>query len=377
MMPHLKRFSFLYISIHLTFNCCAQTTHLPDSVIIAAGPQYKRSILHQLLWGSNRRLEWVTPIRVPVVLLDTLRGGLTPYKRGGGNESKTLRLISATGKEYVLRSIDKSREEVIPPLVKHTFIASIIRDGVSMSHPYGAFAVPYMLQQAGIPHPIPMLMYIPEQAKLDTFNAVFANDLYLFEEALSGEWSDAAHLGNFKQIISTEDLQKKLEKNQGYKADEQAYIKARLFDILIADWDRNHDNWKWGVDTLRRVYIPIPRDRDQAFFTRDGILNKIMMKAARVNFMQNFTHDAKKIDLLTRQDRQLDLYFTSDLMLDDYLLAANQLQQTLTDVVIRESVKQLPPEIFAVSGTELIEKLISRRNSLPVYAAQFYKILAK
>jgi hypothetical protein len=48
--------------------------------------------------------------------------------------------------------------------------------------------------------------------------------------------------------------------------DEAEYIKARLFDMLIGDWNRNEDQWRWGEYKKKKiVYKPIPRDRDQAF----------------------------------------------------------------------------------------------------------------
>ena len=53
-----------------------------------------------------------------------------------------------------------------------------------------------------------------------------------------------------------------------------ALLKARLFDVLIGDWDRHSDQWVWArfSDSVPRVWIPIPRDRDQAFAKYDGLL---------------------------------------------------------------------------------------------------------
>src|SRR5437660_5657060 len=78
--------------------------------IVAAGPEYKKPASYQRLWGSNRRMEWTTPIQVPVLWLDSVYGGLTPYKKGGGKETKSLRLKTKDGKQYSLRSINKSRD---------------------------------------------------------------------------------------------------------------------------------------------------------------------------------------------------------------------------------------------------------------------------
>ena len=76
--------------------------------------------------------------------LDTLRGGLISYKEGGSNQSKSLHINTAGDKEYTLRSVDKSLSKVIPKIFQNTFIAAVVNDEVSMSHPYGALGVPIM-----------------------------------------------------------------------------------------------------------------------------------------------------------------------------------------------------------------------------------------
>lgn len=349
-----------------------------DSVIVVAGKEYKRSGFFQLLWGKNRRREWLAPTKVPVVFLDTVHGGLTPYQRGGGNESKSLRLTSAQGKEYTMRSLNKSRKDVIPKKLRNTFIGKIIQDGVSMSYPYAPAAVPGMLDHAGIGHARPTLVFIPKQAALDTFNTTFGDDLYFLEERLDGDWQDESHLGNFPKFISTLKLVRKLEEDNRYIAGQHSFIKARLFDLLISDWDRHHDNWRWGVaDSTGRRFIPVPRDRDQAFFTRDGILTKILVPVTRVRFMHNFDYRIKNVKTLTSQDRKLDRLFTNEMNRGDWMEAARLLRQSLTDSAILQSIQQLPPEIFAISGMELVEKLKVRRSYLDRYAARYYKVMAK
>lgn len=357
--------------------CCEGFSQ--DSVFVVAGPEYKKSFFHSLMWGKNRRKEWTTPVRVPVVKLDTIYHGLKPVKKGGGNESKTLRLVSSDGRQYVLHSINKSRDAVTPKWLRKTYLGMIIRDGVSMSYPYGALASEGLMQSAGIYHSKPRLVYIPLQQSLDSFNNYFGNDLYLLEERPDDDWSSGApHLGNFKTFYGTADLFDTMRSDSRFEADQKAYITGRLFDILIGDWDRNHDNWKWGAADEQSTHLyPIARDRDQAFFTRNGILMKPMMPLMRITFMQSFDHRIKNINKQTKQDRKLDELFTNAMTLDDWLSAAQHLQHALTDSAIVASVSQLPAEIFAVSGTELIDKLKSRRDRITEYASSFYSILAR
>ena len=41
--------------------------------VTTAGPEYKRSSFHEMLWGRNYRREWSTKVKVPVILLDTTK----------------------------------------------------------------------------------------------------------------------------------------------------------------------------------------------------------------------------------------------------------------------------------------------------------------
>ena len=274
----LRRF-YLFLSLIVLLNKGLTQSARPDSSaykIMAAGPGYKKSKSYQKLWGHNRRVEWATPVPVPFLWLNSLPGEIRLSKSEGGNETKVLRIRVNDGKEreYTLRSINKSREDVTPKEFKRTFVADLTQDGVSMSHPYGAYALPVMEQHAGIYHTNPKLVYLPKQAALDSLNEEFGNDLYMFEQRLNGDWSDADNLGNFKDFIGTDELIDSLKSNNNIRADQHAFVTARLFDMMLADWDRHEDQWKWGeVKTGdKSVYKPIPRDRDQVLFTHDGVL---------------------------------------------------------------------------------------------------------
>ena len=70
------------------------------------------------------------------------KGGLKPVQRGGGFQSKSLRLEDANGKQYVLRSIEKYPDKVLPEEFSQTFVKDVIVDGISASYPYAALSVP-------------------------------------------------------------------------------------------------------------------------------------------------------------------------------------------------------------------------------------------
>lgn len=361
-------------------NCIAQVPHQPARITIAADTQLqKRSGSWQRSWGTNRRAEWATPVTVPVLMLDTAYGGLTPYERGGGNESRTLHLKTAGGKEYTLRSVTKSRDDVVPPDFDNTFVETIIKDGISSSYPYASFALPVMQAKAGLLYTVPKLVYLPQQPLLDSFNTRFGNALYLIEQRPDGNWEEAANLGNHEDFTSSDKLINKLQEDIRYRTRQYAFIKARLFDMLIGDWDRHEGNWRWGKkeDGPNRSYTPIARDRDQAFYTHNGKLLDKMLPLGGFSYMQHFDHQMGDPVSLNTAAWDFDRFFSNEMTLQDWLKAANDLRSSLTNDVIAASVKQLPPEIYSISGQELIDKLILRREQLPAIAATYYHFIAK
>ena len=215
--------------------------------LVSVGPQYKRSAWHNFFWGTNYRKEWSTPVNLPVLLLDSTNGGLTPVKEGGGHQTSSLHLETKDGKTYTLRSVDKKLGKVLPPAFIGTFIERQVNDEVSMSHPYAAVTIPGMAEHAGIYHTNPEYVYLPRQPALDSFNNEFADKVYLFEQRVKGDWKTADNLGNFTDFYDTDEVMKKLQEETENKVDQAAFLKARLFDMLIADWDRHEEQWAWGV----------------------------------------------------------------------------------------------------------------------------------
>lgn len=361
----------------------AQKDNAADTVrkykIISAGPQYKRSGWHQFLFGKNYREEWSTPVALPFFLLDRARGGLREDKLGGGHQTTSLHLEDKNGQKYTLRSVDKRLGKVLPENFKGTFIENFANDEVSMSDPYGAITVPLMAESSGIYHTNPQYVYLPRQDALDSLNDKLSGKVYLFEQKLKGNWSNAGNLGNFDKFYSTWDVMKKLMQDTEDRADQKTFLKSRLFDMLLGDWDRHEDQWAWGEvkKNDRKIFIPVPQDRDQVFFKHDGVLLNLAISAAGIHYMQSFSDRINNVNTFNYEQRGLDRFFLNELNKKQWDSIAKGLQYSLTDSVIENSVRQLPPEIFAISGRKIISNLKSRRNHLLEYADQYFLFLAK
>ncbi|HEY5405769.1 MAG TPA: BamA/TamA family outer membrane protein [Ginsengibacter sp.] len=383
-MKFFYRLFFLLLltafSVTITYaqqNSPGDSTKKTKSVI--AGPQYKRSAWHNYLWGKNYRKEWSTPVKLPVFLLKDREGGLTAVKEGGGHQTTSLHLETKDGKNYTLRSVDKRLGKVLPESFKGTFIEKQVNDEVSMSNPYAAITVPLMAQSAGIYHTNPEYVYLPPQEALDSFNAKFDNNVYLFEQRLKGDWSNADNLGNFDKFYSTDEVMQLLHEESENRADQKTFIKDRLFDMLIGDWDRHEDQWGWGQLKKgdRRIYVPVPEDRDQVYFKHNGKLLDAAIYLSGINYFQSFKHHISNVKTLNYEERGLDRVFTNELTKGQWISIAKELQNALTNNIIETAVKKLPPEVFPFSGKKIIGDLKSRRNHLIKYATQYYLFLSK
>ena len=66
-----------------------------------------KSGFFKAVWGERYRKYYGTEVTAPTVRLDTLYGGLTPIRKGGGHQSKSLRLEDGEGRQYVMRALRK------------------------------------------------------------------------------------------------------------------------------------------------------------------------------------------------------------------------------------------------------------------------------
>ena len=99
----------------LSFSCIFAQGNLPaDSIEIAIAPEYDQvSKAHRFWFGETYRKLWATPVKLRVFHLQQEKGGLTILQKGGGLQTKSLRLRDSTGQEWVLRTIQKYPENGI------------------------------------------------------------------------------------------------------------------------------------------------------------------------------------------------------------------------------------------------------------------------
>jgi len=332
------------------------------------------------MMGENYRAEWNEPVEFKVFDIEKEHGGLEITNRGGGQQTKSVRLEAANGHEYVLRSIEKYVEGALSEDLRGTVAVDIVQDGISQSNPYGALVVPYLADAAGVYHTNPQIVFVPDDPALNIYRKEMANKLFLYEERAAGKRTDVASFGNPKDIESTGKILKQLENQHDHRVDQQAVLRARLLDMLIADWDRHDDQWRWAKfeEEKLTIYRPIPRDRDNTFFVAKGPINWLMKRKWLQPKFQGFDFDTKHIAEFNFNARYFDRSFLNMTTGEQWNDAALKMQSSLTDEIIENAVREgFPESIFELCGTDITEKLKSRRDNLTKFANEQYAFLAK
>ena len=345
-----------------------------DSVEMPAGAHHQAGPIRRFFFGTSYRDLWKTPIMAPVLDLATFGGGLRPLAPGGGKQTKTLYLITPNGAEFAFRSVNKDGEWGLPARFRGTIISAISRDQVSTSLPGAPLVVAPLLDAAGVLHPEPRLFVMPDDPRLGEYQRDFAGRLGTLEE-FPAEHDGRAVFGNARVIVNSDTLLRVLNAGASHQVDARAFLRARLVDMLINDWDRHPGQWRWARHPEARdtAWLPIPRDRDKAFASYTGLIASFAQLVAPP--LARFRDHYPSIRALTWNSAPLDRRLLAGLERPVYDSIARDLMARLTDSVIDDAVRHMPPAYHG-RAPELATTLKRRRDLLPDVAHAFYRNLA-
>ena len=362
-----------------------------STVVQAVNPDYaKVRGLGAALLGRRYRDLWATPVEVPVVDLGREAGGLTPLQLGGAGQSNTLQMEAKGGKVYVLRSIDKEAGRALAPELRRTLAGEVLQDQTMMHHPFGALVVPPLADAIGVYHTNPRLVYVPDDPRLGAGREVLAGQVVLFEERPDEDMSDVRSMGYADNVIGSTKLFQEISGDNDHRVDAYIFARARLLDMLVADWDRHPGQWRWAAfepyeldSTLTgkarkqgKVYRPVPRDRDMAFLQVSGLFPSLYALLADP-LRQDFDDTYGYLRGLNKRGLPLDRRFTASLTRRNWIEIADSVRAALTDGAIEAAVRALPDPVFEKNGAEMIQRLKVRRDKLPEVAETYYGVLAR
>lgn len=347
--------------------------------------------LYKSLWGDHYREFYGKQVNAQVVTLDTLMGGLTPLKRGGGQQSKSLRLVDKEGRQWVMRALKKSttkflqanafQDVYVGDALDGTVVDKFLADFYTTSHPYTPYAIGGLSEAVGVSYTKPTLYYIPKQKTLGVYNDEFGDELYMIEEHVGDTQRGRTNFGSPEKIIGTPDVLQEIHKSGKSVVDEPSYIKARMFDMLLGDWDRHEDQWRWGLytnDDGTQYCKPIPRDRDQAFSKYDGTVIGLLTRAIPgLRKMQTYGDDLRSVKWFATSPYHLDVTLINDSDWNVWEEQTKDIQASLTDEAIEKAFDAIPEEIKGETIEDIKVKLKGRRANLLKIARAYYEYLNK
>ncbi|GAA3512516.1 metallophosphoesterase [Aquimarina addita] len=370
------------------------------AVIIEDDASLEKSGFYTFLWGERYRSYFNKEVTVPVALLDTLYGGLTVEKRGGGHQSNSLRLVDSQNREYAMRSLKKEALKFLTQKIQgisydtqdyeNTLTEDLVSDFFTTAHPFMQMVINDMADKLDINHSETNLFYVPKQNRLGVYNEGYGDELYYIERRPSEEQNKYEGYrraipdvdGKVSDFESTTDVLEKIKEDESYVVAQKAYIRARIFDMLIGDWDRHQDQWRWVEydkdDKDEKLFIPVARDRDNTFSKYDGIaIPFIKTFSPPTRLWQSYGPKIKSVKWFNAEGHNLDQTFITKYGVDAWIEEAKFIQENLSEGSVDEAFKNLPVEIQDDVTNEIKNNLKQRLKDIDQYAKEYATYLNK
>ncbi len=357
--------------------------------------EIEKSKFFKTLWGERYRKYYGTEVTAPTVNLDTLFGGLTPVRKGGGHQSKSLRLRHKDGREFVMRALRKVSELYLQAMVfqdqyliddlEDSYLQEFLLDFYTGSHPYAPFVVGKLSDAVGIYHTNPVLYYVPKQPALEDFNIDFGNELYMIEEHAGDGHGNLPSYGYSDELKGTDDMLDNLRDDEKYEVDSELYLRARLFDMVLGDWDRHVDQWRWAEfkkkGKKKITYKPVPRDRDQVFSNMgDGLFMNLATRIIPgLRLMEGYKEKIRSVEGFNSSPKTyvLDVALLNEMQQEKWEEQAKFIQKNLTSKVIDDAFESFPAEVRDQTVEDIKKIFLSRIQDIGKTAKEYFEIINK
>jgi hypothetical protein len=341
---------------------------------VTIGPEYAASALHSFWLGAGYRDLWTTPVTIPVLDLKTYAGGLTPVRQVGGLQTPGLALRGADGRSYTFRSLRKQPDRSLPPEWRKSWAAWIVRDHTSTTHPGAALLLHPLAEAAGLLHTTPELVVMPDDSLLGSWRKTFAGAPGTIEEYPLAQ-PEATSFHGATEIINTRELWNRWLQGPENRIDSKAFLRARVLDLYVANWDRHRGQWRWARLPGEDRWEPLPEDPDMAFGRNDGVAVALARSKdpKLVRFHDRF---GPRLEGSTLNGADVDRWLLTDLDRPTFEQVVRETQAKFSDEVIDAAVHQLPQE-WQPLQKNLAMAMRSRRELLVDQVMHYYRNLAR
>ncbi|HEY7513527.1 MAG TPA: hypothetical protein VIC87_03570, partial [Vicinamibacteria bacterium] len=250
-----------------------------------------------------------------------------------------------------------------------------LRDQMAAQHPAGALIADELSKAAGVATVPIRFVVMPDDPALGEFRDVFKGLPGTFSEYPTAATAEHSGYEGASEIVDHMTLFAKIAESPDDQVALREYLRARLFDVFISDFDRHRKQWRWMRRPGDPLWHPIPEDRDQAFARYEGLLLDLgrNVDARFQNFKPKYP---KRIGWLTWNGREQDRRLFAGLERPVFDETAAALKAALTDEAIDKAVATLPEQWKKRDGPRLTAALRARRDALPEVAGKYYDNLS-
>ena len=398
-------FLVVFVSLAcLPYSALTQSEDVVRTARVVPGPKFAAGPTHRFFYGDLWRDVWAEPVDAEVLDLEHFDGGLTllggggtRVQTGGSGPSETsvvhankgtvpkyesvwcretLLFRGANQKLYSFSLLNSGPRARLPGDVRALFAPEMHEELVAAAHPYGELVATPLFNAAGVLNQKVRLVIFPESERLGELkNAADGRPgiLTTYPDRLGEEMDFAEAMASSRSTFEFLEL---LEQDYRNRVDAVEYLKVRIMDLFVGDWDRHEERWRWVVRHEESVdeWLPVSLCRPQIFARYDGVLSWI--GSFVFPELGKFDEDYAGAKTWAWSARHLDRRLLSPLERHLWDSVTAVILSRLTDSVIAEAVSQLPATVYAREGAELIRTLKVRRGGLSAAVDEYYRWLS-
>ena len=330
--------------------------------VVVVTRNYEACAAHRWLLGENWRTQWSAPIEVEVLDLANTAGGLRPAKRVGGLQTHGLAFEGADGRSYTFRSVQKRGDGWLPASLRFGPLGALLRDQASANLPGANLVAATLSRRLGLAVTPRRIVVLPDDPALGPHRDEFAG--------LTGTLSEYPQPGpdgspgtfGYTETLTSEELWTASRTGDAANVDARAYLRARLVDWWIGDWDRHPGQWRWGLADPEDGYQPLPEDHDHAFTHFDGVLVLALVRPV-LPWVGPYD-DAPSLRGMTNNSWWLDAWILAGLDRDAWIEEIDAFEAGVDASVVDDAIAELPRGWRELGGDALRRELEARAAAL-------------
>ncbi|HKK94663.1 MAG TPA: BamA/TamA family outer membrane protein [Longimicrobiales bacterium] len=348
------------------------------TVTIRPGRDYGAGQFRRWVLGAGYRSLWSIEIPVPVLDLDSRMGGLTRVAGDTSQSSRILRLSNGDGREYEFIPVDFEPRIGLDPGLRASLAGDVLQDQVSSTLPMGGLVVSRLLEAADLPDSDLDIGVLPDAPALADYGDRLRGVVGQLREI------PAAYMGgadSTRTALRSPALFTRLRGDPDVLVDQRALLRHRLFDVLVAEWNRHPGQWTWvgrrerlGGHEVER-FTPVPGPRLWAFSRLDGLIQTVA-SLQHPQFV-GFNSGYPPVEAMSRAVNDLDRRLLTELDSADFAAVTSELVRSLPDSVVHDAFDRLPDAYLDRVGADLRSTFIQRRDGLANFASSYYRMLAR